>query len=161
MDKKAFDKAFSQLLAEALSLIPEMELPDLPSLPPENSWYSFELQLWAKGEEIRQLIQAANQKMDEPQVLAILSICENRRGRRGRQSFLMLLGRKACALHADAVIQLLPDPHLTSHAINTLYKMHAGGYASQVAPYRSHPQSLIRKEAKRYLQKYQETSRNL
>lgn len=155
MNKQTFDAAVEKLLAEARALIPDETLPDLPYREGiDPGWYDFELKLWAKGEELRQFLSSSRRGLREDQILAVLALCRNVNAKRGRQSFLMLLGRRGYAAHGQAVAALLSDPHLTGHAIDTLYKMGVSGYCREVEPFLDHPMTWVRNSAKRYLLKF-------
>lgn len=155
MDKPAFDSTLERLLSEAKDLIPEEALPDRPYRNgTDHGWYDFELKLWAKGEEIRQLLQTSGRKLSSGQALSVLALCLEPNAKRGRQSFLLLLGQKTYAVHGAAVASLLSDPHVAGQAIDTLYKMGASGYCREVEPFLEHPMTWVRNSAKRYLLKY-------
>lgn len=156
MDKKVFDTAVEELLSEARSLIPEELFPDQPYVSgTDTGWYSFELKLWSKGEELRQLLTASGRRLTAEQAAAVLSICLEPKAKRGRQSFLLLLGRTCFACHAQAVAGLLSDPHVAGQAIDTLCKMRVPGFSGDIEPFLSHEKTWVRNCAKRYLAKYQ------
>lgn len=156
MDKQTFDAAVERLLREAETLIPEEALPDRPyQCGGDHGWYDFELKLWSKGEELRQLLLDSRRSLDPKQTDAVLSICREHKAKRGRQSFVLLLGRKGYACHAEAVAELLSDPNVAGQAIDTLHKMGVSGYQQQVEPFLSHKMAWIRNSAKRYLAKFQ------
>ncbi len=158
MDRETFDKKLNQLLSESQALIPAEALPDLPFMdgaPDVHDWYEFESKLWEKGEDIRQLILQAKKKPTKQQADKILEICMNINGKRGRESFVMLLGKKQYAHYAEKIASLLSDTYVDGHVIYTLYKMGAEGYSVQIEPFTKHNRTWIRNLAKRYLQKYQ------
>ena len=98
MDRTLFDKEIDILLTKAEAIIPNENLPDLPfmeGVPDVHDWYLFEGELWDVGEEIRQHICAGKKTLTQSQIERIISICLNERAKRGRQSFVMLLGKKA------------------------------------------------------------------
>ena len=104
LSRKTFDDNLEILLTKAEKLIPNEELPDLPYMdaaPDVHGWYQFEHQLWDVGEEIRQLIAEHHKKLNEPQVKRIIEICLDKRAKRGRQSFVLLLGKKCYCTFAD------------------------------------------------------------
>ena len=58
VNREEFDSELEELFRKAEALIPEELLPDLPfmkEVPDVHDWYMFEHELWAVGEEIRQL----------------------------------------------------------------------------------------------------------
>lgn len=158
LNRKTFDDNLETLLTQAENLIPDEELPDLPYMdaaPDVHEWYQFELQLWDVGEEIRQLIAEHNKKLNESQVKRILEICLDKKAKRGRQSFIMLLGKKCYSTFADEIIHLIHDDDVDGHIIDTIYKMQAGQYVDKVKLVLNHKRMWIRNEAKRYIQKYE------
>ena len=97
MDRKAFDSELNNFLTRAEALIPKENLPDLPYMdlaPDVHDWYEFEHKLWEIGEEIRQFISENRNKLNKNQIDRIVSICLDKKAKRGRQSFVMLLGKK-------------------------------------------------------------------
>lgn len=157
MDRNVFDYELNNFLVRAEELIPAEELPDLPFMelaPDVHDWYKFEHQLWDIGEEIRQFLSANKNKLNELQIERILEICLDKRAKRGRQSFVMLLGRKMYCCYANRIVTLLTDDDVDGQVIDTLYKMGAKGYEEQIEPFLTHNRTWIRNEAKRYIQKY-------
>ena len=100
MDRKVFDNELDTLLTRAEALIPEENLPDLPYMdlaPDVHDWYEFEHKLWEIGEEIRQFISENKNKLNKNQIDRIVSICLDKKAKRGRQSFVMLLNYSSSA----------------------------------------------------------------
>ena len=156
-NRELFNKEFDVLLRKAEAKIPDTELPDLPYMkeaPDVHDWYMFEHEIWDIGEEIRQLVVKHKKKFTEEQITRIISICLDRRAKRGRESFVMLLGKKAYCDYSEAIIHLLHDEDVDGHVIYTLYKMQAGQYVDLITPFAEHTRTWIRNEAKRYIQKY-------
>ena len=157
MDRLDFDNQFDKLLSEAESLIPNEALPDLPFLteaPDVHDYYRFELDLWDKGEEIRQLISNNKKKPNRIQIERICNICTNPFAKRGRQSFVMLLGRKCYAEYAPIIAPFLSDDDIDGHVVDTLYKMGTPDFVSQIKPLTKHKRTWIRNIAKKYVNKY-------
>lgn len=155
---KEFDSELEELFRKAEALIPEELLPDLPfmkEVPDVHDWYMFEHELWAVGEEIRQLTLNYKKKFDKSQLDRIVNICLDKRAKRGRQSFVMLLGRKQYAGYADKIVTILEDEDVEGHVINTLYKMQAGQYVELMKPFLNHKRTWIRNEAKRFINKFE------
>ena len=158
MNRNIFDNEFDNLLVIAEGLIPTEELPDLPFMelaPDVHDWYKFEHQLWDVGEEIRQFLSKNKNKLNENQIERILEICLDKRAKRGRQSFVMLLGRKIYCSYADRIVTLLNDGDVDGQVIDSLYKMGANEYVELIKPFLTHKQTWIRNEAKRYIKKYE------
>ena len=157
MDRNIFGNEIDNLLTRAEALIPAENLPDLPftDLAPDvHDWYEFEHKLWDIGEEIRQFLSENKNKLNDVQIQRIIKICLDKRAKRGRQSFVMLLGRKTYGSYADQIVTLLNDGDVDGHVIDSLYKMGAKDYAELIEPFLTHNRTWIRNKAKRYIQKY-------
>lgn len=157
MDRNEFDLIFEQQIKEAKMLIPDELLPDLPPsqlTPDVPNWHDFEHLIWQKGEKIRQLIYNEKRKLSQKQVDEILSICTSTNAKRGRESFLMLLGKKCYAEYAPQLVGLLQDKYIEGHIVSTLYKMGVPNYATEITPFISHKQTWISNVAKQYIQRY-------
>lgn len=157
MKRATFDSQLNSLLLSAEKLIPEENLPNLPYMelaPTVHDWYDFEDELWEIGENIRQQILSERKDLNTEQADRVCKICENVKAKRGRQSFVMLLGKKRFCPYADRIVSVLPDDDIDGHIISTLYKMGASQYIAQIEPYTKHPITWIKNEAKRYMQKY-------
>ena len=159
MTRSEFDARIDSLLLSAEKLIPQEKLPDLPFMelaPTVHDWYDFEHTLWKIGEDIRQLILSERKELNNEQTVRICRICADTKAKRGRQSFVMLLGKKRFLPFAGQLAVLFPDDDIDGHIISTLYRMGASQYAEYIKPYTNHPITWIRNEAKRYIQKYSE-----
>ena len=157
MNRDEFDARIDYMLLSAERLIPCENLPDLPYMetaPTVHDWYDFEHMLWSKGEDIRQLMLSERKNLNAEQADRVCKICSDAKAKRGRQSFVMLLGKKRFLPYADRMAVLLPDDDIDGHIISTLYKMGASQYTEQIKPYMTHTTTWIRNEAKRYIQKY-------
>ncbi len=157
MDRQQFDNKLNELLFDAELMIPDEIMPDLPFMETAtdvHDWYDFEHELWGKGEEIRQHILCGKKKLNTEQVERIVSICMDKRAKRGRESFVMLLGKKCYVNYAEKVATLLNDSDVDGHVIDTLYKMGADGYSLQIKPFIIHNRVWIRNKAKKYIEKY-------
>lgn len=146
-----------ELLKEITLLVPAVKPKALPINPQINApeWAEFEHKIWALGEEIRQIILnypalRKNKVISEK----LVAIATNSSAGRGRQSFILLLGYKAYAQYADRVCSQIDDKDVTGQVINSLYKMQSGQYTQQVKPYLSDPNTWIKNEAKRYIERY-------
>lgn len=157
MNRVEFDARIDRFLLSAERLIPQEKLPDLPFMelaPTVHDWYDFEHELWELGENIRQLILSEKKDFNAEQADRICKICENVKAKRGRQSFVMLLGKRRFLTYADRIAHILPDDDIDGHIISTLYKMGASQYVDIIKPYADHRITWIKNEAKRYIQKY-------
>lgn len=154
MNRVSFDTEINNFLSSSEKLIPDKDLPPLPFMELASyvhDWYDFELQLWDIGEKIRQLILKEHKEMNREQSNRVLNICLNKNAKRGRQSFVMLLGKKRYCLYAHKIAVLLSDDDVDGHVISTLYKMGTTDYEEQIKPFINHNRSWIRNEAKRYI----------
>lgn len=145
-------------IENAERLIPEVLVPDLPGqeeCPDIPEWYSFEHSVWSAGEQIRSIFKNNPKLKKDPEIQEkILEICLRPEAKRGRQSFLLLLGSTHCSNYSDEIADLLKDDNVCGHAIDTLLKMNAGNYVKQIEPLTSHKITWIRNNAKKYIQKY-------
>ncbi len=158
MDREFFDRELDLLLTKAEDMIPDENLPDLPfmeSVPDVHDWYPFEHELWGIGEEIRQLILEGKKAPKQSQIERIMNICLDERAKRGRQSFVLLLGKKVYQKYSDKLAPLLNSDDVDGHVIDTLYKMQAGEYVDLILPFMNHKRTWIKNAAKRYVQKFQ------
>ena len=161
IDRSTFDERVDTLLHRAENLMPSEVLPDLPGTEITRDaprWYSFEYDIWQIGEQIRQLTAEHKKKFHIGQINRILAVCMDKRAKRGRQSFIMLLAKKSYNEYAGHLIPLLDDDDVDGHVIYTLYRMQAGEYVEAVKPFLSHKRTWIRNEAKKYIQKYQSST---
>lgn len=143
-----------ELVKAARRLVPGSLLKPLPiddsiGVP---AWRDFEHDVWAIGEEIRQLlVEAPRLRADRALQAQFVEIACDRRAHRGRQSFVMLLGYRSCAEHAPRLAEHLDDPFVGGHVVGVLYKMQAPGYSALVRPLLDDKMAWVRNEAKRYL----------
>lgn len=164
LGRAKFDEEMDRLLFKAESSIPSEVLPDLPCMkntPDVPAWHDFEFAVWNAAEEIRQLVFDSKKTFHKDQTDRILSICLNKRAKRGRQSFVMLLGKTKYCDYAGALVPLLEDDDVNGHVIETLYKMRARGYAALISPFLTHKQTWIRNAAKKYIRRFAESNLNL
>ena len=142
----------------ATALAPAEFPPDLPTTPlllGAPGWYDFEWQAWAIGEAVRRSLKDKPQFRRNVSVTdAICSVAVCRNLRRGRQSFVMSLGYTTAASCSPAIAQLLYDPDVDGHAVDTLLKMQVSGYGAEVADLSRHKHAWIRRLAKRYAERY-------
>ena len=141
------NQVFALLPAKRPAPLPPMK--DFPSVP---QWQSFEHTLWGLGEKVRHVLNAQPKlRCDNILYSRFFEIASDRRGMRGRQSFVLLFAYKPCINWAHRLTTLLPDSDIEGHVIAALYKMRAKGFSDIVAPYEESRVTWIRKEAIRYL----------
>ena len=157
-NRVALDKEINNLLTEAEACIPSEMLaapPFLNQVPGVHEWHDFEFKIWDIGEQIRQLVSSNQTAFSRNQINRILNICLDKRAKRGRQSFVMLLGKVKYCEHASELISLLQDDDINGHVIDTIYKMRADSYVALITPFVTHKQTWIRNAAKKYVQKFE------
>ena len=151
-------EAILRLTEAALESVPPKREPDLPRgghTSGTPKWYAFEHEIWAQGEELRQALANTPKLRRDPDIqAAILAVACNRNAKRGRQSFIMLLGYTCCAPHAAVVAEHLDDDCVAGHVIDTLLKMKCETFVVDVAPFVNHEVAWIRNTAKRYVARY-------
>ena len=158
MDRKTFDSKIDSLLENAEQKIPNEDLPTLPPmeyLPNISEWHTFEHELWDIGATIRQTIHDEQKNLNAEQAERVCKICLNPNAKRGRQSFVMLLGRKKYFSYADRLVNLLQDVDVSGHVLDSLYKMRALQYCEEVKPLLNSEYAWICNLAKRYIEKSQ------
>ena len=158
MDKEQLRQDVTKLLQETERLIPVDYVPDLDphnGFPEIPKWHQFEDSIWKNGEAIRQLFNH-NKTLTKDKDISekILSICLNRNAKRGRQSFIMLFWNKDSTQYAEKLVSQLDDNFVNGHIIEGLNKMKVPYYVSQVKPFCVNKTTWIRKQANKYIEKY-------
>ncbi len=154
MERKEFDVQLNRLLDDAQTCAADGNLDEIPYRTSGYEWYHYEMNLWQKGEEIRHLLKNSKKHPSEVQINRILEICLNQEGKKGRQSFVLLLGRKQFASYASRITTLLDDPDVNGQVIDTLYKMGVSDYVDEMKAFLNHDKTWIRNCAKKYVEKY-------
>jgi hypothetical protein len=144
------------IIDEARKLTPillELNLPDFEMGIPQ--WHDYEHKIWRLGEKIRQILFEYKQLRKDVQIQReIISICLNPNSKRGRQSFVMLLGNVHCAAFSNEIASQLGDEFINGQIIDTLYKKKVGNYSNNILPYCRHEKTWIKNLAKKYIAKY-------
>src|SRR5665647_624346 len=126
-DQIQFDNEVDASINEALTMIPKKSLSNLPMIKEYKGvpeWYDFEQLIWEKGEMIRQLISNNRTcELNQRQIEKIVQIATDSKAKRGRQSFVMLLGRKKYLAYAERIAQQICDDDVVGQTIVTLSKM--------------------------------------
>jgi hypothetical protein len=158
---KSIDSAKQQILekiTEAKKLIPQKELPTLPEskeLLGAPEWYEFELKIWELGEQIRQImVQYPKLREDRHLAVQLVDIATDRRAKRGRQSFILLLAYSAYCEYAPRLIDQLDDPAVDGHVISAILKMRAPQFVDEIEPLTNHKMTWIRNYARKYVERY-------
>ena len=120
----------------------------------QPEWYGFEHETWSAGEQIRALLKDTPKlKKDSGIQTGITEIMNFKNLRRGRQSFVMLLGNISCKKHHQAIAGKLEDPDINGHILSTLYKMKVYDYQKEALKLTNSKFPWVRKLAKKYIEK--------
>lgn len=158
MEQESAEEKILKLIQETQSVIPEMFLENLEinSVSKQPEWYPFEHQIWKNGEEIRQLLLKDKKLRNKENLFdQLFEIATNRNAKRGRQSFVMLLGSVQHSKYSSKLIKQIDDDNVNGHIIDTIYKMKVDGFTEQIKPFTSHKITWIRNIAKKYIHKYE------
>ncbi len=145
------------IIERAKRAIPNILKQDRPvsELSGRPEMHNFEHEIWGLGEKIRPiLIKNPSLRKDREIQENIINICLNQKAKRGRESFLMLMGNVSFSKYADKVASLTTDPYISGHAVDTLLKMRQPGFYNEVAPFLESKITWIKKAAKKYCDKY-------
>ena len=146
-----------EIIEQADSIIPDKMLPDMPinDLTDKPGMRSFEYEIWSLGDKIRPLLTREPRLRSDKEVQkGILNICLNKNAKRGRESFVMLMGSVKFSKLAPKVASLIDDPYVFGHAIDTLLKMKQQGYYKNIKPFTESKVTWIRNKAKKYCETY-------
>ena len=139
MTKEEAKNTILELLYKTKQVIPSQLQPDLPPgkySGKQPEWYSFEHTVWGMGEKIRQIFVEYKALQKDTDILdEIIKICTNPNAKRGRQSFIMLLGYKHCFTYGDKLITQINDCGVYGHVIYTLLKMRAYNFTKEIKPF--------------------------
>ena len=123
-------------------------------------WHSFEYKVWELGEQIRQdLLENQKFKKDKNLQKEIMEVIELEKLRRGRQSFVMLLGNTSSSSFHERISAFLEDKDINGHVLKTLLKMKAYQYAEKVKSLETSEHAWVRKTAKHYINKSKECNK--
>jgi hypothetical protein len=146
------------LITQAEKAIPPEQVEDLPPAPYSSGapeWHAYEHTVWQCGETIRQLLsKKTSLRRNSDLQDGFMRVACNAKAKRGRQSFVMLLGYTSFAHRAPELIGQLTDPCVTGHVIDTLLKMRCDDYVTRVQPFTAHITAWIRKKAITYVERY-------
>jgi hypothetical protein len=149
-------------IRELLDLAAAATPPSLePDLPPGEltegapAWYPFERAIWQYGDRIRGVLDQCVRLRGDPELCEqFLVVAQDRRGKRGRQSFVLLFGYKRCAPFAARLAEEINDWQVSGHVIDSLIKMQARGFADVVRPFEADKFAWIRAKAKTYCRRF-------
>ncbi|MEW7290514.1 hypothetical protein [Aquimarina sp. 2304DJ70-9] len=147
-----------KLINKANTLTPEKlekNLNPIEGFPDVPDWHKYESDIWAIGEEIRQILYSKKILRKDKEINdLIIEFCLNKNSKRGRQSFVLLLGYKHLSEYAPKLIQMINDKSINGQIIYTLYKMQTKGYEKEIEPFTKDKITWIRKIAIKYVEKY-------
>lgn len=133
----------------------EANLPATLLIPEVPEWHNYEYHIWKLGEDIRNLILTQPLlRKDRELFHRLLNICTNPNSKRGRQSFILLFGYKELSHYSSQLITQIEDEFVTSHIIDTILKMKEDNYCDIMQNFITHPNTLIRNNAKKYIAKH-------
>jgi hypothetical protein len=147
-----------ELLRGTAAATPLSEEPDLPPgklTQGAPEWYPFEYAIWELGDRVRRVLdQCTKLRGDRSLCEQFVEVVNDRRGKRGRQPFVLLFGYKRCAPFASQLAEVIDDWQVSGHVIDSLIKMQAPGFADIVRPFQSSEFAWIRAKAKTYCRRY-------
>lgn len=122
----------------------------------QPEWYPFESQIWKNGERIRQLFLIVKKLKNKESIFdKLFKIATNRNAKRGRQSFIMLLGGVKYSKYSPELIKQLDDDNVDGHIIDAIYKMKVDEFTEDIKPFTDHKFTWVRNIAKKYCKKYE------
>lgn len=146
-------------ILDEVDLLTPLDFPeDLPrkkELLENFAWYDFEIKVWELGENIRHLfLQNPKLKNDKDVLNKILKVIKTTNLRRGRQSFVLLLGFVGAKSFAPEIALFVADKDINGQVLDTLLKMKAKGYTDKIKPLINSDVTWIRNLAKKYCERY-------
>ena len=146
------------LINEAKNLTPkkmEKDLNPMEGFPDVPNWHKYENEIWKIGEKIRQIIHNKKSLRRDKEINdLIMEVCMDKKSKRGRQPFILLLGYKHLSGFAPKLITMLSDKFVDGQIIDTVYKMQAKGFEKDIKPFTTEKLTWIRKTAIKYVEKY-------
>lgn len=126
---------------EAVGIASQVLLEEYSKIPKDKS-----LLRWTIGNTIYTTIK-------EDDVERILPIVQDKRNGMSRQMFIAALGKVTSKKAEDTLIMLLDDDEVAAQAIEALGKLKSKKSKAKILTLTSHPNALIKKEAKKALKK--------
>ncbi|MEZ7496060.1 hypothetical protein QO206_11200 [Leeuwenhoekiella aequorea] len=147
-----------ELINKAKNLTPkkmDKDLSPMEGFPEVPNWHKYEREIWDIGEKIRQIIYTKKSLRKDKEINdLIMEVCMDKKSKRGRQSFILLLGYKHLSGHAPKLITMINDKFVDGQIIDTIYKMQATGFEKDIKPFATDKLTWIRKLAVKYVKKY-------
>lgn len=147
-----------ELITEAKNLTPrrmEKNLNPMEGFPDVPNWHKYESEIWEIGDKIRQIIYDKKSLRKDKEINdLIMEVCMDKKSKRGRQSFILLLGYKHLSGYAPQLITMINDKFVDGQIIDTIYKMQAIGYEKDIEPFTTEKLTWVKKKAIKYMGKY-------
>ena len=119
-----------------------------------NTSRQFEDVIWALGEGFRHVLKRSPKLRQHPTLFKhIGALCLDTNNRKGRESFMMLLGQYGGPNQVPMLVSLLADPEVEGHALLGLRSLKAPGGREAAKRLLSDGNAWKRTEAKKYLRK--------
>ena len=120
----------------------------------QNTWYQYESLIWSLGESFRQILLKNRDLRRKPALFsAIENVAMNVTFGKGRESFVMLLGKYGASDWVPVLRKLLMDSDVCGHAVYAHRLLAAPEAEDDIRPFLESPRTWIRNEAKRYYKK--------
>ncbi|CAG0946073.1 hypothetical protein ANRL1_02733 [Anaerolineae bacterium] len=114
-----------------------------------------EYAIWEAGERLRQLLVQRRSWRGRSALLdAVAQLLGNASFGRGREPLLWVLGQFGREAYSSQLAPFLKDSELAGHALEGLLKGKISGFGAAVRPLLRHPLAWVRKDAKRYLERF-------
>ncbi len=124
-------------------------------------WHRYETLIWEIGETFRQIFKKHEQLRKEPNLLRELEqVALNTQFGKGRESFVMLLGRYGNQDVINTLKSLLEDREVQGHAIYALRLIGASEVQDDIRPFLQSSKTWVRNEAKKYFVKLEKQQMN-
>jgi hypothetical protein len=119
-------------------------------------WLGYETQLWEISEDLRQHLRTRRRKRGrQPLMDAVAEIVADPAYGKGRQNFVLVLGRFGGPDYADLIARGLDHPDVCAHALHALRLQTDDRFVAQARRMLARPTSgAARDEARRYLKRF-------
>lgn len=110
--------------------------------------------IWSVGESLRRSLESDRNLRSCPAILdRVEAIAADERFARGREPFVLLLGRYGRSAQADVLVRLLDDDEIAGHALHALRLLGSPDGIFRARVLAESSRTWIRSEARKYLQK--------
>ena len=120
-------------------------------------WLGYESQLWEISEDLRQYLRTRRRLRGQNALAdAVAEIVADPAYGKGRQNFVLVLGRFGGPAYADLIARGLDDPEVCAHAIYALRLQKDDRFVEQARRMLADPPSgAARTEARKYLKRFE------